>query len=481
MVNVSLLFLSRFVTLIGSPVIGLLVVRYLGQDTYGQYAAALAITGLFGFLSDFGVQQTILRFGARAGLLGPVLKRGSLVSLAYTGIAVTFILVWMSIFSYDSLVRKIVAIQCVGLVRTPLLTLVTAGLQLKGEYGRIAFWNFSTTLVQWAGTLGSMAAGWSVLLLTAIPIALSMALVLVMTVTEGRRLSVHEQPGLAPDLSSFLRESWKFGTAGTMYQIYHKGDSAILSAARPPIEVGHYSVAMRMAEMANVIPGIVFNQILYPKYFRWSQQQRERFQTFYSLTAKLMLVLGANVGAFMIMFGRDLVRFLFGMDDAMFSFMIPALAIGVMLHFWAAAPGAVLTTDGYVGRKIWIQGFTATVSLLLNSLLIPVFGAAGAAGVFALSQLLLGVLYTRELILRTGFMLFDVRWKSITFFGFVIVMVLASSILGSLCWIWRGVVQIVVGIISLLSVWVSWLTKVERSEITGFLSRSRSRSRSSLL
>lgn len=471
MINVTLLFVSRFVTLIGSPLIGLLVVRYLGPHTYGQYASAVAVTGLFGFICDFGVQQTVLRFGANAEFLGPVLKRGSLVSLVYTAITIAIVLLWMSIFPYDPLVKQIIAIQCVGLIRTPLLTLVTAGLQLKGKYGRIAFWNLSTTLVQWAGTLATMAAGQSVIVLTSIPIAISIFLVLIMVVIEGRRLGVFEHPGLSPDAVSFLRESWKFGTAGAMFQIYQKGDSAILSAARPPLEIGQYSVAMRMAEMANVIPGIVFNQVLYPKYFRWSQRDREKLRTFYRLTTKLIVILGVNVAAVMILFGRDLVRVLFRMDDRVISVIIPTLATGVMLHFWAAAPGAILTTDGHVGRKIWIQGSTAFMSLLLNLLLTPSFGAVAAAGVFALSQLMLGVLYTRELIRRTSFLVFDMRWRSIAFMAFVVGLLLIGWTLLGMSWLVRGLSVVVITSMSALTVWFIWLTEVERTEIRGFLWR----------
>lgn len=478
MISISLLFVARFVTLIGSPLVGLLVVRYLGPDTYGKYAAAVAVTSLFAFLCDFGVQQTVLRFGASEQYVGRVLKRGALASLLYTGLTIGLVFVWTLFFSYDPLVKQIIAIQCVGLLRTPFLTLVTAGLQLLGDYGRIAFWNLSTTLVQWLLTAVAIVAHWSVLPLVAVPILSSCLLTVLMVTIESKRLGIFRHPDLSPTAVEFFRESWKFGIAGTMYQVYQKADAAILSAARPSIEVGHYSVAMRMVDLANAIPGIVFNQVLYPKYFRWSQQQRDRLAVFYRLTTKMMLLLGANVAAAMVLFGRDLVRVLFQMDDESYSFVIPVLALAVMLHFWAAAPGAVLTTDGHVPRKIWIQGSTAFMSLLLNGLLIPLYGAPAAAGVFALSQLILGTLYTRELVRRAGFSVFDVKRKTVALFVFLTGTVMTTWRLTSLPWFLRGLVFLVVSAVSTLAVWSKWCTGLERSEIARLLALPRSKWRS---
>ena len=54
----------------------------------------------------------------RVRLPAPYWSRGVLVCLAYTGIAVTFILVWMSIFSYDSLEGKLSRSSVWGWSRT---------------------------------------------------------------------------------------------------------------------------------------------------------------------------------------------------------------------------------------------------------------------------------------------------------------------------------------------------------------------------
>lgn len=465
MVNIALLFLTRFLTLVGAPIISLLVVRYLGPATYGQYASASAVVGLFGFLADFGVQQTVLRFGATSLDPAPVLKRGIVVSCLYTGAAVAIIGFWISIFPYDPLVRQLVVLQSLGLVRTPLLSVVTAGLQLQGKYGRIASWNLGVTVVHWLATIVAMIVRLPVLALVGVPTAASTVLALAMFVIEGREFGVFERAGLSPGARIFLVESWKFGTAGTMYQIYHKADAAILSVARSTLEVGHYSVAMRMAEMANVIPGIVFNQVLYPKYFRWSHNNRQRLKTIYRLMTKFMLLLGANVAAFIILFGRDLVSILFEMDDEVFSIIFPALAVGVMLHFWAASPGAILTTDGHVSRKIWIQGVTAAVSLALNSVLIPTHGAPAAAIVFAFSQLLLGALYTGELRRLTGFEVFAFRWRTTGLLGFVAALLFAVWNLNGSSWFIRGSLFVFFTVVSGMIAWFGWLTGQEKAEV----------------
>ena len=386
--------------MIVSPLIGLLVVRYLGSEIYGQYASATAVTAFFGFLCDFGVQQTVLKFGSSQPRLGPVLKLGGLVSLIYTLIAVAVVLVWINLFEYDTLVRKLVLFQCAGFVRTPLLSLVTAGLQLQGQYGRIAFWNFLASATQWIATLLAMLAQWEVTALTAVPVAVSLLAAFAMVTVEGRRLGVFSEPGLHSDVRAFVGETCKFGTAGAMYQVYYRADAAILSATAPSVEVGYYSIGARLTELLNAIPGIMFNQVLFPKYFRWSKLDREKLLLYYRSLTKMMVVLGLNMGLFLGFLGPDLVRLVFGMDSPLFRAMLAGLGVGVFFHFWAASPGAVLTTDGYVTAKIRIQATTAGMSLLLNALLVPGYGSMAASLVFALSNFLLAVRYTCEVSKR---------------------------------------------------------------------------------
>lgn len=477
--NVMLLVIARFVTMIGSPLVGLLVVRYLGSETYGHYASAIAVTGLFGFLADFGIQQTILRFGSGKEHLGPVLSLGGLVGLAYTGITVGVIAAWVHLFQYDVLVKSLIAIQCIGFVRTPLLSVVTAGLQLQGRYERIAFWNLTATTIHWLGTIFAMSRGWDVLSLSAVPIGASFFVVLVMVVVEGRRLGVYKYGISGPGRRRFMIESWKFGTAGTMHQIYHRADAAILSALRQPVEVGYYSVGMRMADLPNVFPGIVFNEVLFPKYFLWSKTNRELLATYYGFMTKGMIVLGLNLTVILTLFGTEVVKFLFKMEESVFGIIVPIIAGSIVLHFWAASPGAILTTDDHVVSKIRIQAIVAGVSLALNLLFVPLHGVIAASAVFTGSKLLLALLYTREVNRRINFKVFT-NWKQAFLFitlgvavGGISLFALKMSMTVKLC------LAATICLFSVAIVWRVSLTRSERLEVLRLVDLERFRRKSS--
>src|SRR5690606_28864934 len=90
-------------------------------------------------------------------------------------------------------------------------------------------------------------------------------------------------------LKQLFVRSWRFGLSSAMHQVYHRFDSLLLSLTRDPFEVGAYSVAFRVIQIINSFPGIVFNQVLYPKYFRWFHSSPEKISLYYRMITKWML------------------------------------------------------------------------------------------------------------------------------------------------------------------------------------------------
>ena len=186
----------------------------------------------------------------------------------------------------------------------------------------------------------------------------------------------------------FLRDVWVFGLGGTFHQIYYQSGGALLSAMRPPLEVGFYNIPFRFLNIIYMIPGIIFNQVLYPKYFKLSSSDRERYRRFYVLTSKLMLASGVVITLGLWAFGELAIEIVFGKDFGPSTRYLILLAGAVTFRYWASATGAVLTTDNLAERKVRLQGEIALLNLVLNLIFIPLYGARSSL-IVVISDMLL--------------------------------------------------------------------------------------------
>lgn len=377
-----LLVAAQYSNQIIGPLVSLLVVRYLGAERFGLYASAMAITTLLSVLPDFGLQQAALNMNARKewSITG-ILRRSLRIGLIYAAITFALVMIWITVVDYQSVTRILAIILAITFFRIAIATVMTTGLQIKGSYGRIALWNGMIGAAQWISTLIAIILKVNIYWLILGPILASLAVSVLMLIVEGKSLIIKQRETSKSSVPSrqLLSGSWQFGLASSMHQLYYKSDVAILSISRQPIEVGHYTVAFRLIELFFLFPGVVFNQVLYPKYCIWIRENLEKLRSYYGFMNKLMIVTGAIVTIMLALIGSDLIRILFGESQSESVKCLLILALAIPLRFWVSSAGAVLTNERLIITKLKIQTGIALFNVTLNALLIPRFGLIAAA------------------------------------------------------------------------------------------------------
>ncbi len=392
------LLVSRYAVNIVGPLVGLLVVQYLGPEQYGLYASAAAITSLFSVLADFGLQQAGLEMASsrrlNLDLVGrTIIRAGALYStVAYGAVAA-----WLYWGRYEHTILVLGLLSGLGFFQVPMLTSITVVLQLKGRYSRLAFWNLLASATTWTGTLVAILLDAGLTAIVGWPVVAGWLRTVVMLLVE-RKLLASETDGCqpSPDAHKYpiLRRSWKYGISGIAYRIYHNAGSALLSLFRDPIEVGQYALAFRIIEFLNAFPGVVFNQVLYPKYFKWFAKEPKRVSVYYGLTFKLMAAIGVSAAVVTSLWGAEIVAVMFGEKYPLTGPLLSVMAWSVLARFLAAASSALLTTGGGIDVKVKIQGLMAVVNTVVSLVLVAFFGARGLALTLVLTDLLLLAAYS---------------------------------------------------------------------------------------
>lgn len=388
------LLASQLLLRIVGPLISLLVVRYLGPQDYGYYASAMAVTALIAILADFGTNQATLKYGSKGEEdLSDAFRISKVVSFVLASLAFIITLIWFLVLDYEIITIQIGLLFSINYFVTAYRAPASAVLQTKGAYKELATISVCVSVVHWVATLAMLLLKADVRLVAGVPTAVA-GIVSMMTFSMATK-SLMTRPKLQTrwGVRQFLRDVWVFGLGGTFHQIYYQSGGALLSAMRPPLEVGFYNIPFRFLNIIYMIPGIIFNQVLYPKYFKLSSSDRERYRRFYVLTSKLMLASGVVITLGLWAFGELAIEIVFGKDFGPSTRYLILLAGAVTFRYWASATGAVLTTDNLAERKVRLQGEIALLNLVLNLIFIPLYGALATAATAVISDMLLSLRY----------------------------------------------------------------------------------------
>ena len=155
-------------------------------------------------------------------------------------------------------------------------------------------------------------------------------------------------------------------------------DTIMVEALRGETEVGYYSAAVRVSEVAYFLPMLLAGFILPPLMERKQRDQAEYQKgvaDYFGLTVAIMLPVSLGIG----LMSDWIVNLLFGQD---FIAAKPMLVV----HAWALVPFALgIARSQYLTmeKKLWanIPAVVAAliINLVLNWIWIPAHGGLGAA------------------------------------------------------------------------------------------------------
>lgn len=466
--SAGVLLFSQILISIAGPIVNLLVVRYLGPEDFGYYASALAVTSFIGILADFGINQATLKNGSLGDSeLNGAFRTGLKVSMTLAVVAYFITAVWFYVLRYETLIIYLGLLFGFRYFITAFIAPCSAVLQTKSAYKKIALLSVITSAANWLSTLVMLLLGAKLKLLVGVPVFIYGIVTFFCFYYATRRWTKKSNEKVTCNVLSYLHDSIIFGLGGTFYKIYNQSDSALLSAMRPSIEVGFYQVSFGVIGLVYVIPSIVFNQVLYPKYFKLSKTDRGHYRLLYGLTSKLMLVLGCSLCLGIWAIGDIVIKILFGEAYTSSIIYLFILALAVPFRYWASAAGSVLTTDNLAERKVKVQGVVAIINLVINLVFIPMYGALSAAVTTVICEAILAICYFKMV---STFSLTINIWRDLRLHYFIVLICIGavlqfSNLLSGILWLRTVLLIVLVAALILYMVSPFYLNREEKGEL----------------
>ncbi|WP_198676598.1 flippase [Aliidiomarina soli] len=379
--NTSWLLSEKGITVIVGFLVSIVVARFLGPENYGVLGYVISLTTLFSVAGHMGLSGLVIREIVRdPNGRGEVLGTTYLIKLAGMAIGVILILLYASI------------IETPG-TQVFYMLLIAASAMLIQPVNVIDFWFQSQVQAKYsaiARTVGLLVSSFYKLLLvfsglglvyfalSGVVQAVVSAMVLLILYRHKATVTVSQWRFNFARAITLLKQSWMVFAGAIFAVIYMKIDMVMLKLIAGAESAGVYSVAAQLSEAWYFVPTAIVAS-LFPKLIKLREQDEGIFYKRLQQLFDLLFMMAVAVAVVVTLLAPFVVDTLYGQA---YSESSNVLAIhiwaGVFIFMRAAFSKWILIENALVFSLI-TQGCGALMNVFLNYLLIPYYGATGAA------------------------------------------------------------------------------------------------------
>jgi O-antigen/teichoic acid export membrane protein len=379
----------------------LALTRALPVRDYGRLVTLLAVINILQIFAGYGVGWFWLQVFGREGRAAfrwvvPTIRLIALASSAATAALGVYIFMSGARNTSDCALQ-FVLLAAVLLGQT-LIDTTGARLQLEERYLALAGWQSATQAGRFLAAIGVLAYGTPdlphVLAGYAAVGLVTLAISLASLEQISRReivLAGHVEDTAAPSsrcaLSVTLTEATPYCLSLIFYLLYSQGVVVIVERMAGATAAAMYYVSFLIVSIVYMVPSVIYMRYLVSKIFRWWAHDREKFTLVIYLGVAVGAVTGLLAMIALMALAPIAVPLLFGPRYAAAVPLLIVLSLAIPIRFVQHAFGAAFFSRENMRRKVWYLGAAAFCCVMWSLVLVPRFGAEGAAAAAVLAEL----------------------------------------------------------------------------------------------
>ena len=377
--NTSWLFAEKILRMVVGLLVGIWVARYLGPDKFGLLSFAHSFVGLFTIFATLGLDEIVVR-----ELVKDESRRDSLVGTTFWlklfgAFLVLLVLAFAINFTSNDVDTHILVFIIASATIFQSFNIVDFYFQSKILGKFVAYANFISlfisTIVKIALILSHaslLAFAWVILFDSFVLACGFIYFFLKHSTFRIKYLIFHKSTAI-----DLLKDSWPLIFSGGVLMIQARIDQVMIKEMLGSLEVGYYSVAMRLIEAAAFIP-MLLKSSLYPSIQSAKIQSKALYQdrllNFYRLNFLFFLVLAIPI----FIFAEPIIVLLFGIEYQPAGVLLALLSIRLFFANMGVARGTYIVTENLMKFSMFTMILGTIVNIYLNYVLIPNYGARGA-------------------------------------------------------------------------------------------------------
>ena len=178
------------------------------------------------------------------------------------------------------------------------------------------------------------------------------------------------------EMKTLIRYSFPLGVSALMIQIYQSADIVFLGFTNPGIQLGYYTGAYRIINLVGAVPGL-----LYLTYVPDLAKITDGHSIAKATREYIAVVIGSGIVIVGICFyfSKDLIALILGPQFAPSRTVFQILLLNALLIYVNVALAHLLVAWGENRSYLFVVSSGAVVNIVLNFVLIPLYGINGAA------------------------------------------------------------------------------------------------------
>ena len=377
--NTSWLFAEKILRMVVGLLVGVWVARYLGPEKFGLLSFAHSFVGLFTIFATLGLDEIVVR-----ELVKDESRRDSLVGTTFWlklfgAFLVLLVLAFAINFTSNDVDTHILVFIIASATIFQSFNIVDFYFQSKILGKFVAYANFISlfisTIVKIALILSHaslLAFAWVVLFDSFVLACGFIYFFLKHSTFRIKYLIFHKSTAI-----DLLKDSWPLIFSGGVLMIQARIDQVMIKEMLGSLEVGYYSVAMRLIEAVAFIP-MLLKSSLYPSIQSAKNQSKALYQdrllNFYRLNFLLFLVLAIPI----FIFAEPIIVLLFGIEYQPAGVLLALLSIRLFFANMGVARATYIVTENLMKFSMLTMILGTIVNIYLNYVLIPYYGSRGA-------------------------------------------------------------------------------------------------------
>lgn len=377
--NTSWLFGEKILRMVVGLFVGIWVARYLGPEQFGLFSYAQSFVGLFAAIAGLGLDGIIVRElvkdpSKQAILLGTAFRLkliGALLVLIALAVAV-------KLSHQDSLTTLLIFIIASATVFQS-FNVIDFFFQAKVLSKYIVYANIISLLISSVVKIALILNNAPLIAFAGVIAFDSLVLMLgfVYVFQRHSKLNIKKLQFSKIMAIDLLKDSWPLILAGVASLINMRIDQVFLGSMLDNTVVGNYAVSVRIAEIWFVLPGVIGASI-YPAIISAKNVSEYLYRDRIFKLIKYMGFFSILFAIIVSYFSSNIIDLLYG--DRYFSagkYLAIYMFIGIpYMTFFVL--GKVQIIEKVTKISLYVSLFSVALNVMLNYLLIPLYGGVGA-------------------------------------------------------------------------------------------------------
>ncbi|MDN0109154.1 oligosaccharide flippase family protein [Yersinia mollaretii] len=364
-----------------------LLARNLSPSTYGIFNSYLSLIVLMSVFSGFGTDSLILKLNGTSPKKLNELKK-SIFFYDILGVIISSLICLTIVWIEQPEIKYISIFLLTCNLSLYINRLVSSILQINSNYKALVFWQSILPVLRFILILGIQL----IAITTIMNVIISYILASIITFLIGIRIAfVFFKNSFSKKilLSSIFKQASPFGISALCHLIYFQSDIILINLLGSPSEAGYYTVAFTIIISAYLIPTAIYQRYLLPKMHYWYNHDKQKIKIIYEKGSRAMLTISILIVIVIQLFSKYFILAIFGEDYINAVIFINTLSICIIFRFMSSNIGVIISTGEMINKKTKAMLYTAVINVVLNLILIPIYGAIAACYTTVLCELIL--------------------------------------------------------------------------------------------